>query len=58
MSGTRRREPLSPKALEDLVRMIFEELDPGRLDFKMTGRMGSKSRLFHRVHVVGIPSLV
>jgi hypothetical protein len=40
MSESRKKEPLSLKALEDLDTLIFEELDPNFLDFFMFGRMG------------------
>jgi hypothetical protein len=33
MSNMRRTDPLLPKALEDLARLVFDELDLGLFDF-------------------------
>lgn len=50
-------EPVFPKALEDLVRLVFDELDLGLSDFLWSKHKGIHDN-FHRVFVDGVPYLM
>jgi hypothetical protein len=42
------------KGLEDLAKLIFEELDPSLSNYLMIGVMGKADDRIHKVYVVGI----